>query len=239
MAISSLQRDLLERLKTDYNRGLTTEEASQRRSREDGGLNSVRPPLNCPKWVCCLLPCINHIPSMKQFRLVQPDDAEVLRDGSWIRYDHASLVVGDVFRLVEGDVIPADCTVISLGMDHADATVVVDETSAATGGGHSNEINSDYFTVVDSHLITGEAKPRQISNKANGTVDATTLYYGSRVLEGACIAVVTATGSRVVLGKLIKEGRWPPHGDLSEEAEEINRLEKEDVESGIALTSMS
>jgi len=42
---------------------------------------------------------------MKQFRLVQPDDAEVLRDGSWIRYDHTSLVICNVFRLVEGDVV--------------------------------------------------------------------------------------------------------------------------------------
>ena len=46
-------------------------------------------------------PCINHIPSMKQFHLVQPDDAEVLREGKWIRYDHASLVVGDIIRLFE------------------------------------------------------------------------------------------------------------------------------------------
>ncbi len=42
---------------------------------------------------------------MKQCLLVQPDDAEVLRDGSWIRYDHASLVIGNVVRLVEGDVV--------------------------------------------------------------------------------------------------------------------------------------
>ena len=163
---------------------------------------------------------------MKQFRLVQPDDAEVLREGKWIRYDHASLVVGDVVRLVEGDVIPADCTAISLGMDHADATAVIDEESDAKGGS-SSEINGDYLELtVDSRLITGEAKPRQIiSNQPNGTVNSATLYYGSRVLEGACIAVVTATGKRVVLAKLIREGRWPPQADLSEEVEEINRLE--------------
>lgn len=153
---------------------------------------------------------------MKQFRLVQPDDAEVLRDGRWIRYDAASLVVGDIIRLVEGDVVPADCAVISLGMDQND-TEEMDMT-------------------VDSRLITGEAKPRQITNQSEGIE---TLYYGSRILEGACLAVVTATGSRVVLAKLIREGRWPPGKDLSEEVEEINRMENTDLEAGIALTAMS
>mmetsp|Transcript_22660 Transcript_22660/g.40556 ORF Transcript_22660/g.40556 Transcript_22660/m.40556 type:complete len:243 (-) Transcript_22660:254-982(-) len=242
MAITALQQDLLARLKADYNRGFTSAEAAQRRNGDgsgNGGINNVRSPINCPKWVCCLLPCINHVPSMKQFRLVQPDDAEVLRDGNWIRYDHASLVVGDIVRLVEGDVIPADCTVISLGMDHADTTTLGGEKSDAKGGS-SSEINGDYLEItVDSRLITGETKPRQIPNQSNGTVNSATLYYGSRVLEGACIAVVTATGNRVVLAKLIKEGRWPPQTDLSEEVEEINRMENEDLESGIALTSMS
>mmetsp|Transcript_24894 Transcript_24894/g.53705 ORF Transcript_24894/g.53705 Transcript_24894/m.53705 type:complete len:237 (+) Transcript_24894:191-901(+) len=236
MAITALQRDLLARLQANYTDGLTSAEAAQRRNRDgssNGGMNNVRPPLNCPKWICCLLPCINHIPSMKTFRLVQPDDAEVLRDGKWIRYDHASLVVGDVVRLVEGDVVPADCTVISLGMDHVDATTVVDEESNAKTGIENLEI------TIDSHLITGETKPRQISNQPNGTVDSKTLYYGSRLLEGACIAVVTATGNRVVLAKLIREGRWPPPTDLSEEVEEINRMENEDMEAGIALTLMS
>lgn len=239
MAITALQRDLLARLKADYGHGLTSAEASERRNEDNyGGLNNVRPPLNCPKWICCLLPCINHIPSMKQFRLIQPDDAEVLREDKWIRYDHTSLVVGDILRLVEGDVIPADCTVISLGMDHVDTTTIIDEEDG--GSSSSNEINNTDELTVDSHLITGEGKPRQIiSNASNGTVKSATLYYGSRVLEGACLAVVTATGSRVVLAKLIKEGRWPPGEDLSGEAEEINRMENEDVESGIALTSMS
>ena len=179
-------------------------------------------------------PCINHVPSMKQFRLVQPEDAEVLRDNKYIRYDHTSLVVGDIVRLVEGDVVPADCTIISLGMDHVDATTIVDEESntASTTGS-----NSMIDMTVDSHLITGEIKPRLISNQSNGTVNnLTTLYYGSRILEGACIAVVTATGSRVVLAKLIREGRFPPSTDLTDEVHEINRMENEE---GISLTSLS
>ena len=176
---------------------------------------------------------------MKQFRLVQPDDAEVLRDGHWIRYDHASLVVGDIVRLVEGDVIPADCTIISLGMDHVDESIVVDEETSGSScnSGTSQMVGSDMDIIVDSHLITGEAKPRQISNKANGAVNSTTLYFGSRILQGACMAVVTATGNRVMLAKLMKAGRWPPQADLSEEVDEIDRMEN--LEAGIALTPIS
>ena len=48
MAITSSQKDLLDKLQTNYANGLTTGEASQRRSTSGGGLNNVRPPLNCP-----------------------------------------------------------------------------------------------------------------------------------------------------------------------------------------------
>ena len=62
------------------------------------------------------------------------------------------------------------------------------------------------------------------------------------MLEGACIAVVTATGNRVVLARLIAEGRWPPGSDLSEEIKEMNALFGtwgEDAESGIALETVT
>jgi len=56
MAITASQNDLLNRLQTSYANGLTSGEASQRRRDETiGGPNSVNPPINCPKWVCCLL----------------------------------------------------------------------------------------------------------------------------------------------------------------------------------------
>ena len=54
-------------------------------------------------------------------------------------------------------------------------------------------------------------------------------------MEGACIALVTATGNKVMLAKLIREGRWPPQVDLSEEIEIGERLDDDDKEAGIAL----
>ena len=242
MPITTHQKELLSHHQANYTTGLTTSEASQRRHY----LNKVQKPINCPSWVCCLLPCINHIPSMKQFRYVQPDDAEVLRDnGRWIRYDASSLVVGDIVRLVEGDVVPADCVVISLGMEHVDETIVVDEESgaAAVGGdvSNNNESMMDELTV-DSHYITGESKPRHISYNSNQTVQSTLLYYGSRVLEGACIGLVVNCGENTVLAKLIREKRWPPKDDLSKEVENLfgtmnsNENYNDDYDSsGIAL----
>jgi len=64
MAITTAQQEILTRVRANYTSGLSPAEASQRRSSSsgDGGgtrgglnLNTVRPPLNCPKWVCCLL----------------------------------------------------------------------------------------------------------------------------------------------------------------------------------------
>lgn len=174
---------------------------------------------------------------MKQFRNVQPDDAEVLRDGRWIRYDATSLVIGDIVRLCEGDVVPADCVVISLGMEHVDETIVVDEESGGVNGGggdvsNNNESMMDELTV-DSHYITGETKPRHISYDSNQTVQSTLLYYGSRVLEGACIGLVINCGENTVLARLIREKRWPPKDDLSEEVENTNENYNDD--QGIAL----
>ena len=159
---------------------------------------------------------------MKQFRLVQADDAEVYRDGVWVRYDAASLVVGDIIRVVEGDVIPADCVVLSLGMDHVDLE---------GEGGPSEET-----ITVDSRLVTGEERPRQIPQHKTSEVEQSTLFYGSRVLDGAAICVVTATGDRVVLSKLIKQQRWPPTSDLTEEVTEIGRLEMQNEEISIEMT---
>ncbi len=162
---------------------------------------------------------------MKQFKYVQPDDAEVLRDGGWIRYDAASLVLGDIVRLAEGDVVPADCVVISLGMEHVDVTSIVGDDEEDVGNTTtSSNVESLTELTVDSHYITGETKPRHIPARSNQTVQSALLYYGSRVLEGACIAVVTGCGEGTILAKLIKEGRWPPKQDLSDEVEEIGRM---------------
>lgn len=139
----------------------------------------------------------------------------------YIRYDAASLVIGDIVRLVEGDVVPADVVVLSLGMQHVESTP-----------GRAN----DFELIVDSHLVTGESKPKRVTNDEIGSVDAVQhLYYGSRVLEGACLALVVQTGKQLLLAKLIEDGRWPPKGDITEEV--MEDMKKRD-EEGISLMSV-
>ena len=197
---------------------------------------------------------------MRQFRLVQPDDAEVLRDSRWVRYDPCSLVVGDVIRLAGGDVVPADCVVLGLGMGDVDDSGVVPDDD---GGGGCGGGDDDYDEVtVDARLVTGGARPDVVRRRRGGVVGAVsphpanskiaTLCYGSRVLSGACVAVVVSTGEDVALSRLMRAGRWPPVTDMSEEvaggmmtmmmANNIMETNDDDDEGGtgmIALVPMS
>ena len=196
--LSPAHRALLQELDVTVEQGLTTREASARRSIY--GENQVDPPIKCPGWICCLLPCIKNIPSQKQFLALQPEDAEVKRNGQWIRYDASSLVQSDIIRLEEGDVVPADCTVLWI-------------ESAKNG-------EEDDF-LVDHGPITGDTKP---------TARPVQLYWGGRVLVGACVAVVTAVGQATRVGQLIRTGSFPvqqqPKNSSSSDDEE---------EGGIAL----
>ena len=178
------QQDLLAKLGTNIETGLSRDEASKRRQEGDA-FNVVDPPINCPAWVCCLLPCIKSIPSMKKFREIQPEDAEVLREGRWVRYDAASLVSGDIIRLVSHDCVPADCVMLSL------------------------DAGEDEM-LIDVRAVTGEDKPRSIIPNDEGVVLPMKLYYGGSVLQGSGIAVVTAVGPNTLLASLIRNKKFPP-----------------------------
>jgi hypothetical protein len=184
MKLSPAQEQLIEQLGSNVQHGLTADEVSARRE-QDGTFNVVDPPINCPSWICCLLPCIKHVPSMKAFRQVKPEDAEVLRNGKWIRYDASSLVKGDIIRMEEGDIVPADCVVLSV------------------------ESEGDF--LVDVRCVAGEDKPRVASAlAATGTVQPIQLFMGGQVVQGSGMAVVTAIGPKTLLASLIRDQRFPP-----------------------------
>ena len=229
MPLSKVQKEALASYGANYAKGLTPAEATERRRDvRHGGLNMVKKPINCPTWACILLPCIKHIPSMKLFKQIEPEDAEVLRNGRWVRYDAPSLVRGDIVRLEDVDVVPADCTVLSLGLDP------VDIDGEASPSGSAIEL------VVDCKDITGEAKPRTSKIRKDETATPTQIFYGSHVNQGSCIAVVTATGSNTMLSSLIQDGRWPPKGDISVELQSEQAPENEaDEEVGVALIERS
>lgn len=208
--LSKAQQNILTNLSTSYQTGLSQKVVSTRRN---GEFNELSPPINCPKWACILLPCIKYIPSMKLYETIQPSDAEILRDGEWICYDAYSLVQGDIIRLTEGDVIPADCCLLSLGLDRY-------------GDGYDVDGGQDEF-IVDASNITGRVQPITINEdtflqqlqeddgddekEENNEDDSLIhLHCGSFILNGSAIAVVTNVGSNTFVAKQMKNGKWPP-----------------------------
>ena len=138
-------------------------------------------------------------------------------------------LVGDAIDVVAvGDIVPADCTVLSLGLEP------VDIDGEAVPSGSAIEL------VVDVKDITGEAKPRSSKLRKDGTATPTQIFYGSHVNQGSCIAVVTAIGQNTMLSSLIQDGRWPPKGEISLELQSEHVPENEtDEEVGVALIERS
>jgi hypothetical protein len=255
--LTSAQRNLLSRLDVNISTGLSTSEANSRRrnrpqsssssssAASNNTTNTVTPPINCPKWICCLLPCITKTHSMVSFAAVTPDDAEVLRNAHWIRYDAASLVVGDVIRLDNYDIVPADCVILAYGF-HDQLEVISNEiedadekeklllpskaAAAAIDNNNHDECEEEGLLTVDARLITGESNmthysPSSSSSTSSSKSSLQTLLYGSQIVNGSCIALVTAIGNNVVLSKLITSKRWPPKYDMSHEIYDIFNME--------------
>ncbi|KAI2497614.1 E1-E2 ATPase [Fragilaria crotonensis] len=129
---------------------------------------------------------------MKKFREIQPEDAEILRESKWTRYDAASLVRGDIIKVMEGDIVPADCVLLTL---------------------LEGEI------LVDMRIITGEDSPRSIVELENKP--SPRLYYGGRVLQGSAVAVVVSIGPNTLLASLIRQKNFPPKQNvLNEEGDD-------------------
>ena len=220
--LTQAQVSLLAKLKTDYHKGLPFASSFNRGDDNNEDLssfqssNTVSPPINCPKWVCCLLPCIQHIPKMKLFRSIQPEDAEVRRDGEWVVYDASSLVQGDIVRLRPSDRVPADCVLLSLEQTAENKAILE--------------------MVIDESQVNGQKTPKTITNAQltdNTSGNLITLYYGSQILHGTGIAVVTSVGSQTLLAKLIQRGAWPPSATLGPFSAE------EDEEVGLSLINRS
>lgn len=220
--LSQEQKDLLASSSTNYRTGRSLSNDDEHESlhhQRHCELNIINPPLNCPKWACIILPCINHIPSMKLFKSIVPREAEVRIGSRWVCYDASSLNRGDIIRLSEGDIVPADARLLSLGPDF-----VQDDSPLR----EFNDEEETWELVVDSSQITGEAKPRIISFNADKTVNAVELFAGSVVLQGEAIAVVTKIGGDVLLSRLIIEGKWPPkqrQGEWQEVSQDDNEEE--------------
>ena len=211
MRLTEDQLSLLQSLSTDYKKGLQSSSSTSSTSSIE--YNIIPAPFNCPKWACIILPCINHVPSMKLYKTIQPTEAEVRKKNKWVVYDAVSITKGDIIRLTDGDIVPADVIVLSLGMDFVHDGNENENRNGKeyTCNEYNNNMDVEEF-IVDSSSVNGYKNPQIISiDKNSGTIrNNIQLYAGSMVLQGTCIAVVNRIGQETLLASLIQKGKWPP-----------------------------
>jgi P-type Ca2+ transporter type 2C len=100
-------------------------------------------------------------------------EARVLRDGRQCLIPAAEVVVGDVLVLAEGDIVPADATVVEA------VTLLVDEAA-----------------------LTGESVPVDKAAHAGPEQPGDVVSSGTVVVRGRGRAVVTATGAASAMGRI-------------------------------------
>jgi Mg2+-importing ATPase len=114
--------------------------------------------------------------------------ATVLRDGKWVELSRKEIVPGDVIRLVAGDLVPADATLIQCEHLH-----------------------------VQESALTGESLPveKQAPKAAAATVEDTKVYLGTSVVSGTATALVTATGAGTSFGAIAQRlATHPPETEF-------------------------
>ncbi|CAM9419229.1 unnamed protein product [Heterosigma akashiwo] len=174
---------VLEKLNTSLDKGLTNQDANSLRDRY--GENLLKKPVDCPSWLCCLLPCLGNVASNQLFGEVVPDDALVLRNGRWITLDASSLVRGDIVKVQNGESVAADMRVL--------------ECSPGT--------------QVSQLYLTGKDAPKDVAVEATAEdflESGNMLFLSSHVVQGECTSVVVAVGDQTALHQLIRAGKWPP-----------------------------
>uniref|UniRef100_M4BUK0 P-type ATPase A domain-containing protein n=1 Tax=Hyaloperonospora arabidopsidis (strain Emoy2) TaxID=559515 RepID=M4BUK0_HYAAE len=170
------------------------------------GTNRVTPPVNCPAWICCLLPCLMRKASMQLYHKMLPREStvrrQVLEDGTKkstrsLRMDAMSLVYGDVVELKVGDVAGADLRVVKCSTDcEVDQTTLVgdDTRERGRGCGTRKQVTTDRppFHLEQDPLRCGNIVPMTAT-----------------VLQGTAVAVVVATGDSTIWGQMIALQTWP------------------------------
>jgi sodium/potassium-transporting ATPase subunit alpha len=115
--------------------------------------------------------------TLAALRKLLPQQAQVLREGKVIRVPAAQLVPGDIVHLEQGDNIPADCRLIEA-----------------------------YGARVNNAAVTGESLPKArdaAASKADDLIDSkNVMLAGTSMVSGQAKAVVFATGTHTVFGKI-------------------------------------
>mmetsp|Transcript_86732 Transcript_86732/g.250307 ORF Transcript_86732/g.250307 Transcript_86732/m.250307 type:complete len:1038 (+) Transcript_86732:177-3290(+) len=117
--------------------------------------------------------------ALDALKKLQPDHAQVLRDGKWQQIDAEDVVPGDIVEVKVGDKVPADMRCVKLN-----TTTIRIEQSQLTG--ESQSVSKEIEPVKEKDCV--------IQSKVN------MLYSSTTVSNGGCIGVVTATGMKTEIG---------------------------------------
>tara|TARA_B100000780_G_scaffold151241_1_gene105665 strand:- start:182 stop:928 length:747 start_codon:yes stop_codon:yes gene_type:complete len=184
-----------------------------RRMADQQGENEVISPQQCPPILCCLLPCLNNTPTMKAYNNNKPDTATVTRfyqsGPKRFLMDSISLVVGDVITVYDGDIVPADCRIVRVLDDPLEVDV-----SLLFGSIGKRQRPMTRICMGEDNEKQGDDGNNN-SNQEDSILEANNvLLTGSRVISGAALCIVTATGEGTIWSTMIRTKVWPSKVDL-------------------------
>lgn len=116
--------------------------------------------------------------------------ALVIRDGQAQRMAGSSVVRGDLLKLAEGDLVPADALLVSGDGVLVDESLLTGEAVPVA----KRQARADELTAGD--------QPGQQPRTPPGGDDLPGVYAGTLVLRGQALAQVTATGARSEIGRI-------------------------------------
>lgn len=126
----------------------------------------------------------------------------VLRDGKEVEIPITKVVIGDVVIVRSGDIIPADCRVLSV---------------------------KDFF--INESSLTGESYPIRKNELPLETTDNTLgsytnlLFCGSHVISGSATAVVIKTGKETQIGKIATSiNKTPEQNEFYNGIQKLSKL---------------
>jgi hypothetical protein len=82
--------------------------------RDECGPNIIPPPVKCPAWLCCILPCLLRTESMSLYNECIPEYAVIKMNSKWVNIDPSGVLVGDIVRIMSGQRVPADIRIIEV-----------------------------------------------------------------------------------------------------------------------------
>lgn len=146
------------------------------------GENAIPSPnKDCPKFLCCLLPCLDKTEAMIAYKACITDNAYVVRESEEVCLDAEALVIGDVVILKPGCIVPADVLLIDC---------------------------TDNFCTSCFQNKSLILKGKKANNFEAKTIDNLG-FAGCAVLRGQAKGIVVNVGEKTLMGSLINTKQWP------------------------------